>query len=172
MRPKAPKVGKRILIERMKFIWNRLDFAQKAACRNLFRYKRRFFMTLFGVGGCMALLLVGFGINDSVSSMAKNQYGNIFKYDALVSVDGTLTRAGRRAMVSDVQDITAVTDFTQAHRSIIYSANNSKEVKDLKYAYLVVPSDTENFETLVAVNLKALAQFSRDAGETVSLKTS
>lgn len=151
MRPKSPKVGKRILIERMRFIWDRLDFAQKAACRNLFRYKRRFFMTLFGVGGCMALLLVGFGINDSVSSMAKNQYGSIFKYDALVSVDSTLKRAGRRAMISDVQDITAVTDFTQAHRSIIYSANNSKDVEDLKYAYLVVPNDTENFESFVAI---------------------
>lgn len=151
MRPKSPKVGKRILIERMRFIWDRLDFAQKAACRNLFRYKRRFFMTLFGVGGCMALLLVGFGINDSVSSMAKNQYGSIFKYDALVSVDSTLTRAGRRAMISDVQDITAVTDFTQAHRSIIYSANNSKDVENLKYAYLVVPNDTENFESFVAI---------------------
>lgn len=151
MRPKAPKTGKRILIERMGFIWNRLDFAQKAACRNLFRYKRRFFMTLFGVGGCMALLLVGFGINDSVSSMAENQYGNIFKYDALVSVDSTLTRAGRRAMISDVQDITAVTDFTQAHRSIIYSANNSEDVSDLKYAYLIVPSDSETIESFVAI---------------------
>lgn len=151
MRPKSPKVGKRILIERMSFIWDRLDFAQKAACRNLFRYKRRFFMTLFGVGGCMALLLVGFGINDSVSSMAKNQYGSIFKYDALVSVDSTLTRAGRRAMISDVQDISDITEFTQAHRSIIYAANNSKDVEDLKYAYLVVPNDTENFESFVAI---------------------
>lgn len=151
MRPKAPKTGKRILIERMKFIWNRLDFAQKATCRNLFRYKRRFFMTLFGVGGCMALLLVGFGINDSVSSMAKNQYGNIFKYDAVASVDSTLTRAGRRAMISDVQDISAITGFTQAHRSIIYSANNSTEVENLKYAYLIVPNDIENFEDFVKI---------------------
>lgn len=151
MRPKSPKEGKRILIERMRFIWDRLDFTQKAACRNLFRYKRRFFMTLFGVGGCMALLLVGFGINDSVSAMAKNQYGKIFKYDALVSVDSTLTRAGRRAMLSDVQDINEITDFTQAHRSIIYSANNSKQVEDLKYAYLIVPNDADSFESFVAV---------------------
>lgn len=151
MRPKSPKVGKRILIERMSFIWDRLDFAQKAACRNLFRYKRRFFMTLFGVGGCMALLLVGFGINDSVSSMASNQYGKIFKYDALVSVDSTLTRAGRRAMLSDVQEITDITDFAQAHRSIIYSANNANDVDNLKYAYLVVPNDAESFESFVAI---------------------
>lgn len=151
MRPKSPKVGKRILIERMSFIWDRLDFAQKAACRNLFRYKRRFFMTLFGVGGCMALLLVGFGINDSVSSMASRQYGNIFKYDALVSVDSTLTRAGRRAMLSDVQDINDISAYTQAHRSIIYSANNSNDVDNLKYAYLVVPNDTESFESFVAI---------------------
>lgn len=151
MRPKSPKVGKRILIERMSFIWDRLDFAQKAACRNLFRYKRRFFMTLFGVGGCMALLLVGFGINDSVSSMANKQYGKIFKYDALVSVDSTLTRAGRRAMLSDVQDISDISGYTQAHRSIVYSADNANDVDNLKYAYLVVPNDTEGFESFVAI---------------------
>lgn len=151
MRPASPKVGKRILIERISFIWDRLDFTQKAACRNLFRYKRRFFMTLFGVGGCMALLLVGFGINDSVSAMANNQYGKVFKYDGLVSVDSTLTRAGRRAMVSDIQDITDITEFTQAHRSIIYSANNAKDVENLKYAYLVVPNDAEGFENFVAI---------------------
>lgn len=151
MRPAAPKVGKRIVLERLSFIWERFDFAQKAACRNLFRYKRRLFMTVFGVGGCMALLLVGFGINDSVSAMAENQYGKIFKYDGLVSLDGTLTRAGRRAMISDIQDINDITDFTQAHRSIIYSANNSEEIDDLKYAYLVVPNDADNFENFVAI---------------------
>lgn len=163
MRPEAPKNGKRILIERIKPIWERLDFAQKAACRNLFRYKRRFFMTLFGVGGCMALLLVGFGINDSVSSMASNQYGDIFKYDGVVTVDGTITRAGRRAMLSDIQDIADITDFAQVHRSIIYSANNADKVDDLKYAYLVVPTDSETFENFVSLR-------PRGKGGTSSLK--
>lgn len=151
MRPEAPKLGKRILLERVSFIWERLDFAQKAAVRNLFRYKRRFFMTLFGVGGCMALLLVGFGINDSVSSMANNQYGKVFKYDALVSVDNTLTRASRRAMLSDVKDITDISESTQAHRSIIYSANNPDTVDNLKYAYLVVPVNNDSFESFVSI---------------------
>ncbi len=151
MRPEAPKVGKRILMERITFIWERLDFAQKAAVRNLFRYKRRFFMTLFGVGGCMALLIVGFGINDSVSSMANNQYGKVFKYDGLVSVDNTLTRASRRAMLSDVQDITDISEFNQAHRSIVYSANNEEQVDDLKYAYLIVPVNNDNFEDFVSI---------------------
>ncbi len=151
MRPASPKIGKRILLERISFIWDRLDFTQKAACRNLLRYKRRFFMTLFGVGGCMALLLVGFGINDSVSSMVNNQYGKVFKYDALVSVDSTLTRAGRRAMLSDVQDITDISESIQAHRSIIYAANNAETVDDLKYAYLVVPVNNDTFENFVSI---------------------
>lgn len=81
MRPVAPKEGKRILLERIPFVWKRLSFIWKATMRNLFRYKKRFFMTIFGIGGCMALLLLGFGIKDSISAISKNQYGEIITYD-------------------------------------------------------------------------------------------
>lgn len=81
MRPKAPTEGKRILLERISFIWNRLNFTQKVTFRNLFRYKKRFFMTVIGISGCSALLLTGFGIKDSISSIVDNQYGQIIKYN-------------------------------------------------------------------------------------------
>ncbi|KKY00530.1 ABC transporter permease [Paraclostridium benzoelyticum] len=81
MRPKAPTEGKRILLERISFIWNRLNFTQKVTFRNLFRYKKRFFMTVIGIAGCSALLLTGFGIKDSISSIVDNQYGQIIKYN-------------------------------------------------------------------------------------------
>src|SRR5699024_57711 len=72
MRPAAPKEGKRILLERIGFIWRHLSFIWKATMRNMFRYKKRFFMMIFGIGGCMSLLLVGFGIKDSISAISDN----------------------------------------------------------------------------------------------------
>ncbi len=148
MRPEAPKAGKRILLENIDAIWERLNFGQKAAMRNLFRYKKRFFMTLFGVGGCMALLLVGLGIRDSVSAMANNQYGEVFKYDGIVSVDSTLTRAQRRAMLSDVSDISDITDYIQVNRTMVYATGG---VSDEKNAYLIIPRDTDKFEEYISI---------------------
>lgn len=152
MRPEAPKAGKRILLENIDAIWERLNFGQKAAMRNLFRYKKRFFMTLFGVGGCMALLLVGLGIRDSVSAMANNQYGEVFKYDGIVSVDSTLTRAQRRAMLSDISDISDITDYIQANRTMVYATSKSADnLADEKNAYLVIPRDTDTFEEYISI---------------------
>lgn len=149
MRPEAPKVGKRTWIERIDFIWERLNFGQKAAMRNLFRYKKRFFMTLFGVGGCMALLLVGLGIRDSVSAMVSNQYGDVFKYDGVVSIDSTLTRSGRRAMLLDIGDISDITEYAQANRTMVYAYGESMD--DEKNAYMVVPRDVDGFEEYVHI---------------------
>ena len=152
MRPEAPKAGKRTLLENVDFIWERLNFGQKAAMRNLFRYKKRFFMTLFGVGGCMALLLVGLGIKDSVSAMANNQYGEVFKYDGVVSVDSTLTRAQRRAMLSDISDISDITDYLQANRTMVYATGKSSDnLADEKNAYMIVPRDIDKFEEYISI---------------------
>lgn len=152
MRPEAPKVGKRTLLEHVDFFWERLNFGQKAAMRNLFRYKKRFFMTLFGVGGCMALLLVGLGIRDSVSAMANNQYGEVFKYDGIVSVDSTLTRAQRRAMLSDVSDISDITDYIQANRTMVYATGKSSDnIAEKKNAYMIVPRDIDTFEEYIVL---------------------
>lgn len=89
MRPVAPAAGKRVLLEYVKPVWNHMSFSWKATCRNLFRYKKRFFMTIFGIGGCMALLLVGFGLRDSIMEIVNNQYKHIWTYDAYISVNDT-----------------------------------------------------------------------------------
>jgi len=81
MRPKSPKAGKRVLLERIPFIWNHMGFISKVTSRNIFRYKRRFFMTLAGVAGCTALLLVAFGLRDSIGSVAQIQFDDISIYD-------------------------------------------------------------------------------------------
>ena len=88
IRPKAPKTGKRILLERIPFLWNRMPFLRKVALRNLFRYKRRFFMMVLGIGGCTALLLTGFGIRDSFTGIASLQYNEIQVYDAELHFTG------------------------------------------------------------------------------------
>lgn len=86
MRPRAPKAGKVILLERVKFIWKRLKFTQKVTARNLFRYKSRFFMTVIGVGGCTALLLVGFGLRDAIRTIGDKQFGEIYTYQINVNI--------------------------------------------------------------------------------------
>lgn len=83
MRPKAPKNGKKILLEHT-FIWKHLSFTKKVTMRNIFLYKKRFFMTVIGIAGCGALITAGFGIKDSVQSIIDNQYGQIIHYDNIL----------------------------------------------------------------------------------------
>ena len=150
MRPEAPKAGKRTFVENFPGIWQRLNFGQKAAVRNLFRYKKRFFMTLFGVGGCMALLLVGLGIRDSVSAVADNQYGEVFNYNAVVSVDPTITKSERRTLLDKMSDSQMLEGILLAHRNIVSASGESEsEFKDEIKAYLIVPTNVEEFPKYV-----------------------
>lgn len=86
MRPKAAKIGKKIILERIPFIWNHLSFLRKVTARNIFRYKKRFFMTVIGIAGCSALLVAGFGINDSISDIVHQQYEVINHFEASINV--------------------------------------------------------------------------------------
>lgn len=87
MRPKAPKSGSRILLERIPFIWKRLNFLNKVTCRNLFRYKKRAIMTIVGILGCTMLIVLGFGVKDSVVSLMSDQFNKVTIYDAIVMTD-------------------------------------------------------------------------------------
>lgn len=87
MRPKAPKKAKKVFLENVTWIWNRLSFTSKVTARNLIRYKSRFFMTIIGVAGCTSLLVLGFGIKDSISSIIDIQYGEVILYDITVTLD-------------------------------------------------------------------------------------
>lgn len=86
MRPKAAKIGKKIILERIPFIWNHLSFLRKVTARNIFRYKKRFFMTVIGIAGCSALLVAGFGINDSISDIVHQQYEVINHFETSINV--------------------------------------------------------------------------------------
>lgn len=98
MRPPAPKNGRRVLLERVRILWNHLNFTWKSTIRNLMRYKKRFFMTIFGIGGCMALMLVGFGLKDSCYEIATLQYEEIQFYDASVYLDEDITDEERERL--------------------------------------------------------------------------
>lgn len=91
MLPRPPKAGKRILLEHVGPLWRRMSFSWKVTCRNIFRYKRRFLMTLIGISGCTALMLVGFGLHDSIWDIIDNQFGTIQHYNTVVSLDANAT---------------------------------------------------------------------------------
>lgn len=105
MRPKAPKEGKRVFLERFTFFWNRLSFMKKVSFRNVFRYKQRLFMMVLGIGGCMALLLTGFGVRDSVSNIASEQFETIMKYDLGIAFDTPKNEAEREQFTEDTSDM-------------------------------------------------------------------
>ena len=100
MRPKAPKPGKRILLERIKPLWNHMNFNAKSTTRNLFRYKVRFLMTVIGVVGCTALIVAGFGLKSSISVIAERQFGNITKYDEVYALSESGTSSEKAYLMS------------------------------------------------------------------------
>ena len=104
LRPKAPKLGKRILLERMTFIWQRLSFNQKVTMRNIFRYKKRFLMSVIGIAGCTALIVIGFGIKYSVSPLASEQYGKMWIYDGVVNYQDDLTETEEKQIQQDFKN--------------------------------------------------------------------
>lgn len=104
LRPKAPKNGKRILLERIHWLWRRISFLHKVSLRNVVRYKQRFFLMILGVSGCTALLLTGFGIRDSIQNVTDYQYGEISLYDAEISFADPVTEQGKLSFARDNQD--------------------------------------------------------------------
>ena len=104
MRPEAPAAGQRVFLERITPLWKHLNFTRKSTIRNLIRYKKRLIMTVIGVGGCMGLLLVGFGINDSITEIAKQQYINIFRQDAVITFESSAKPEERTALQQLVEN--------------------------------------------------------------------
>ncbi len=117
IRPKSPPAGKRILIERMKFLWKRVKFLHKVSIRNIFLYKKRMFMMILGVGGCTALLLTGFGIRDSIKHIVDYQYDEIELYDCSVSFKNALSAADADAFRVSYAD--EVSDAVFLHLSAV-----------------------------------------------------
>lgn len=139
MRPKAPKAGKRVLLEHVPFLWNRLKFLHKVSIRNIFRYKGRFFMMILGIGGCTALLLTGFGLRDSVADFAQVQYGEILVADAEMGFSNDL----HGKIPSDLLD--TMEEVTDEYLLLRESSLDLVTRTQTKALNVIVPMETETF---------------------------
>ena len=129
IRPKSPKAGKRILLERIGFIWHRLPFLRKVSLRNIFRYKRRLFMMILGIGGCTALVLTGFGLRDSIADIANMQFDNVTVYDYVVTFSSPLDENARKKFEADNSAVlSSVGFFCQESGDVISGAGKNRSV--------------------------------------------
>lgn len=175
MRPKAAKAGKKILLERITFIWKRLSFLQKVTARNIFRYKKRFFMTIIGITGCSALLVAGFGINDSISDIVNQQYNVIYHYDATVSAKTSEITSQIKSLkgVKDVyeEDHLAVTTKIENKdiSTTVHIISNDKKFKD----FCTLFNGNKEFDlddSSVLISQKMATKLNKKAGDTIKIK--
>jgi putative ABC transport system permease protein len=158
MRIKAPKAGKRVLLERVRFIWSRLNFTRKITFRNIFRYKKRFLMTVLGIAGCTALLLAGFGLKDSISSIVSKQYGEVYQYNMLI----TLSDEGKDDPDIFMHVMTKENRITEAMLLYdkSYTLRNGKAEKE---ADLLVPGDVAKLPDFIVLR-------ERTTGKSVAMR--
>ena len=131
LRPKAPKAGKTILLERIQPLWRRLNFNQKVTMRNLFRYKSRMFMTVFGIAGCTAMILTGFGLKNSISDIVPIQFNEVWRYQGIVTFDeeaSTQAIEEYQAAVSQLDLLSATLGMTSENLTVAQTGKASQEV--------------------------------------------
>ena len=144
MQPKAPAAGKRIWLEHLPFIWKRLSFTHKVTCRNLFRYKKRFFMTVIGVAGCSALLVTGFGLRDSINDIVNKQFGEIYLYQMNVLTDGEMLSDDLVNYLDDKEVFDGWLPYSDESGKVM--ANGKSESANIE-----VPSDVSDFGSFISL---------------------
>ena len=145
MRPKAPKMGNRVLLERIPWIWKRLNFSQKVTVRNIFRYKKRFFMTIVGISGCTALILTGFGIKDSIKAVLPNQFEKVFHYDLQITLRDELAEEEKQTYITKLQENEQIDKVVETYMTSA-EAVKGEAIEDVQ---LIVPKD--NLEGLINI---------------------
>lgn len=170
MRPPAPKDGKRILLERISFVWKRLGFTWKSTLRNLFRYKKRFFMTIFGIAGSMALMLVGFGIRDSIMDIAQKQYRDLQHYTGTIIDDEDATEEEREELEQFLAEDPQIDRYTHVQFTKMGVPNGRSNIS----VYVYVPENLENFKKDVTLQDRTTKERYEltDEGAVISEKTS
>ena len=143
MRPKAPKAGKRILMERIPFIWKRLNFNQKVTMRNLFRYKKRFWMSVIGIAGCTALIMLGFGVKNSCSEIIPSQYVEVYKYDALIKLNSNVEDT--KKIENKIKRLEGIHNLTSAMRQNITVLGNSEDY----YSTMIVYDNADEIKNFI-----------------------
>ena len=128
IRPKSPKAGKRVLLERVSFLWKRLSFLRKVTVRNVFRYKKRLLMMVLGIGGCTALLVTGFGINDSIANLGNDQFGRIMLYDLSVSFTENQSPQDQAAFIGALGSEASGTRFVHQSSADVAYGDQTRQV--------------------------------------------
>lgn len=148
MRPKAPRSGKKIILERFSWLWSKLSFTQKVTARNLFRYKKRFFMTVIGISGCTALLVAGFGIQDSIAQVVNKQYGEILKYDVSMNYAPDTTLQQQSDFLADMKEDSRIEEI------MAISQTNGNAIVDGEQEAVTIlsPVDTSNFKDFISLH--------------------
>ena len=144
MRPPAPKNGQRVFLERIKFIWKHLSFTWKSCIRNLTRYKKRFFMTVFGIGGCMGLMLVGYGIKDSCYEIAELQFRDIQMYDGSVYLKEDISDETRQNLLDYMKDDPDISHYMQTSMKNV-TLVNGKNKRDTYQVVFSEPKDVKDY---------------------------
>lgn len=147
MRPKAPKNGKRILLERIGFIWNKIGFIWKVTLRNIFRYKKRFLMTVLGISGCTALILTGFGVRDSIQMIVDVQFGELNKYSMTASYDSDEKTEDVEYLKSLISNEKGVKEIGMFHNQNAKVMINNKE----KEVTVVIPENKNTFDDFIVL---------------------
>jgi len=151
MRPKAPKAGKTILLERVTFLWKALSFSQKVTARNIFRYKKRFWMTVIGIAGCAALLLAGFGLSNSVSEITNRQFKEIFKYDLSLDFASETTDEQREEIFTLLEEEEHVASYIN---SAMVMSTARKDDESLSFS-MIVPADPASMSEYICLRDRA-----------------
>lgn len=145
MRPEPPKKTKKVFLEYIPFIWKRINFSGKSTIRNLVRYKKRLFMTLFGISGCMALLVVGFGVKDSISSVVGIQYDELHIYDIVLSVSGNMSEENR----AGIEETLGADENIRDYMFLRNSSLTVKKDEESLTAYIYVAEDTDKLNDFI-----------------------
>ncbi|MCD7744460.1 MAG: FtsX-like permease family protein [Lachnospiraceae bacterium] len=145
MRPPAPKQGKRVLLERVSFIWKNLNFNWKSTVRNLMRYKGRLMMTVLGIGGCMGLLMVGYGLRDSIGDVGVLQYSELQSYDAMLIYDADAGEAEQAELIDTVASEEGILAWKRFYMQSMDIADQDASGTGKQWSiYIYVPEDTED----------------------------
>ncbi len=184
MRPKSPKMGKRVFLEKVTFIWKRLSFSRKVTVRNIFRYKKRFLMTIIGIMGCTALIVTGFGIRDSIRAIMPDQYEKVFNYDLQINLKADLDKKQKQDFINSLTNDDKIEKLSETYMSSISAINENVE----ENVQIIVPNNNSDFNTLINLtdvksknNLslpedgvlltdKAAQLLGIEAGDTITLK--
>lgn len=147
--PKPPAAGSKILLERLPFIWNKMSFTHKVTARNIFRYKKRMLMTIFGVAGAVALLFAGFSVQHSIGGISERQFGDIIHYDMIVAENDRLLDKQKTEIENQLKDNEVKESLGIHYESMSKIAGANKDTQEIK---LIVPSENDQLKNYVMLD--------------------